>query len=135
MFKPFNLQAMAAFPATSTQSTSLCPHRHFMNFRMRCMMIMTFPVIIIWTNTIMICTTPNLMLTVKLVLYNIHSLNVFNYFFSDQSKTKGILKQGNNEHIYKPCYAKLYFMYMTCMHIFTFLVNIKTRDLVDFNIR
>lgn len=57
------------------------------------------------------------------------------YFFSDQSKTKGILKQGNNEHIYKPCYAKLYFMYMTCMHIFTFLVNIKTRDLVDFNIR
>lgn len=55
------------------------------------------------------------------------------YFFSDQSKTKGILKQGNNEHIYKPCYAKLYFMYMTCMHIFTFLVNIKTRDLVDFN--
>lgn len=57
------------------------------------------------------------------------------YFFSDQSKTKGILKQGNNEYIYKPCYAKLYFMYMTCMHIFTFLVNIKTRDLVDFNIR
>lgn len=50
----------------------------------------------------MICTTPNLMLTVKLVLYNIHSLNVKN-FFSDQSKTKGILKQGNNEHIYKPC--------------------------------
>lgn len=86
MYKPFNLQAMAAFPATSTQSTSLCPHRHFMNFRMRCMMIMTFPVIIIWTNTIMICTTPNLMLTVKLVLYNIHSLNVLLFQWSELNK-------------------------------------------------
>lgn len=116
MFKPFNLQAMAAFPATSTQSTSLCPHRHFMNFRMRCMMIMTFPVIIIWTNTIMICTTPNLMLTVKRVLYNIHSLNVLLFQWSEQNKRN--IETGKQ-----------------WTHIFTFLVNIKTRDLVDFNIR
>lgn len=57
------------------------------------------------------------------------------YLFSDHNETKEILKQGNTENIYKPCYAKLYSMYMTCMHIFTFFVYIKTRDLVDFNIR